>query len=145
MNEKEIVLKMISEGKISVEDGEKLLRAMGNNREDKSENSSKQESEKKITSVVIKNESENKKSSSGKLVILVESTSGENVKLNIPLKMAGIAAKMMPQAAFNKLRNDGIDILEIINNINEFIENVNEDIVNVESSNGDKIRIYIDK
>ncbi len=86
MSEKEKLLQMVAEGKISVDDGERLLKAIG-------EVEKKEENEKTTKTVVkaITRSKSSNKNLKGKLIILVDSSEGDNVKINLPLKLANFA------------------------------------------------------
>ncbi len=131
----EKVLTMVAEGKISVEDGERLIKAI---KEAKS-------SQNQTTDVVsYNNGSRDHKSMKGKLVIDIQSAKGEKVKLNLPLKLAKFASKMIPKERLKEVEREGYNIKEILNHIRSF-DNIEDDIVNITSGNGDKVRIYIDR
>jgi len=133
MEERERILNMLSEGKISVKEAEKLLKAVGD----------KKESTKKGTS--IKEKKSSVKKLDGKLKIIVESEDGDNVNISVPLKLAGMVGKLMPGSAKEELENEGIDIGALVNGLGDAIDDFDEDIVNINSSDGDKVRIYIEK
>ncbi len=133
MDERKRILNMLSEGKISVEEAEKLLKAVG---KDKNTNNRKQ------TNTTLSKKSKNIK---GKLRIVVNTEDGDNVNIAIPLKLASMVKSMIPKEAKKELDNEGIDLNNIINSLNESMDEIDEDLVQVESANGDKVRIYIDK
>lgn len=133
MDERERILNMLSEGKISVKEAEKLLKAVGD----------KKESTKKGTS--IKEKKSSVKKLDGKLKIIVESEDGDNVNISVPLKLAGMVGKLMPGSAKEELENEGIDIGALVSGLGDAIDDFDEDIVNINSSDGDKVRIYIEK
>ncbi len=141
MNKKTKILNMIKENKISAEEGLELIKALG--KEDE-----KQE-EKKDLEVIKFNKTDVKddklKNLKGKFVVEVESAAGDNVKINLPLKLARLAVSMIPSEAMSNIREEGIDLSEIINNISDIIDDVDDDIINVESAGGDMVRIYIKK
>ncbi|MBC8391380.1 MAG: hypothetical protein H8E17_02280 [Deltaproteobacteria bacterium] len=138
MSEKEKILNMVAEGKISVSDGEKLLKAIG---------AKKPEPEPEPATEVIHLGGPQKKGSSskGKVIIDIRSAKGENIKVNVPLKMAGLASKMIPKERLAEVEKEGFNIRETLANLTEMIEEIDEDIVNISSSNGDRIRIYVEK
>ncbi|HMA69684.1 MAG TPA: hypothetical protein VKN74_07410 [Candidatus Mcinerneyibacterium sp.] len=133
MEERERILNMLSENKISVKEAEKLLKAVGD----------KKESTKKGTS--IKEKKSSVKKLDGKLKIIVESEDGDNVNISVPLKLAGMVGKLMPGSAKEELENEGIDIGALVSGLGDAIDDFDEDIVNINSSDGDKVRIYIEK
>ena len=138
MNEQEKILNMVAEGKISVSDGEKLLKAIGAKK-------SKPESEPTTEVINLGGPSKQKTSSRGKVIIDIRSSRGENIKVNVPLKMAGLASKMIPKERLAEVEKEGFNIRETLSNLTEMIEEIDEDIVNISSSNGDRIRIYVEK
>lgn len=133
MEERKRILNMLYEGKITVEETEKLLKAVGENKKkDRQDNSSK-------------NLAKGKNNLKGKLRIIVNSEDGDNVNISIPLKLAGLVKSLIPKEAKKELNNEGIDLETIVNNLNESMDEIDEDLVQVESANGDKVRIYIDR
>ncbi len=138
MNEQEKILNMVAEGKISVSDGEKLLKAIGAKK-------SKPEPEPATEVITLGGPSKKKTSSRGKVIIDIRSSKGENIKVNVPLKMAGLASKMIPKERLAEVEKEGFNIRETLSNLTEMIEEIDEDIVNISSSNGDRIRIYVEK
>lgn len=140
MNEKEKILNMIAEGKISVADGEKLLKAIGEkiNQPDNAEEP--------VTELIQIGNSNGKGSKPGaKVIIDIRSSRGENIKVNVPLKLAGLASKMIPKERLAEVEREGFNIRETLANLTNMVEDIDEDIVNISSSNGDRIRIYVEK
>jgi len=136
MSEKEKILKMVANGKISVEDGERLLRAVNENEtNDKSPGNL----------IPIKPKKEKKTMGKGKIIIEIQSTKGENIKLNIPLKLGKLASKMIPKDRISDIEKAGIDIQDIIESISDTIDDIDEDILNISSPTGDNIRIYVER
>jgi hypothetical protein len=136
MNEQEKILNMVAEGKISVSEGEKLLKAVG----------AKKSEPEPATEVISPGGSSKKSPSSrGKVIIDIRSSKGENIKVNVPLKLAGLASKMIPKERLAEVEKEGFNIRETLSNLTEMIEEIDEDIVNISSSNGDQIRIYVEK
>ncbi len=136
MNEQEKILNMVAEGKISVSDGEKLLKAIG---------AKKSEPAPEVELIHIGDPQKKKASSRGKVIIDIRSSKGENIKVNVPLKMAGLASRMIPKERLAEVEKEGFNIRETLANLTEMIEEIDEDIVNISSSNGDRIRIYVEK
>ena len=135
MSEKEKILQMVADGKITVEDGEKLLKAVGEVKESKPE----------VSVVKAKNKKNNEKNLKGKLIIQVDSSEGDNVRINLPLKLANFAMNMIPKEQKIMMNNEGIELDEILENISEVVEDLEDDIVNIESASGDNVRIFIEK
>lgn len=146
MSQKEKILSMVADGKISAEEGEKLLKAVN-------ENLGRTKEKEAVVDVseVVFEKKEGVSSASkiahlkGKLVIDIESSDGDNVKVNLPLKLASLAVNMLPKDKIATIEKEGVDIRSILTNINDIVEEMDGDLVNIESSNGDLIRIYIDK
>jgi len=137
--EKKQILVMLEQGKITAEQAEKLLKAV--DIEDSETETKKSESAvrnaEKYSAGAVKLK--------GKFKVEVQSADGDNVMITLPLMLAKLAFNMMPSQKLSEIKANGVDIEQIVNNIEEFIEMVDEDIVNVESANGDKVRIYIEK
>jgi len=113
------ILKMLQDGQISADEAEKLLAAL--NSEEK-------------TPV--------KTSSSRKFLrILIESSDGDNVNVNIPLSLAEVAMNFIPEDVHMELEENDINLEMIIRAIEEDAEG---EIVNINSSDGDIVRIVID-
>ena len=136
-NERGRILNMLRDGKITVDEADKLLQALGS-REHPAEN------------VILKDARGRKPK---RLKVIVDSESDGNqkntkVNLTIPISLiraAGpIVLKNMPYEAQQKLDEMGIDIGQILIEIDNLVENgLDEDIVNVDSE-GDKVRIYVE-
>jgi len=140
MNEKEKILNMIAEGKISVSDGEKLLKAIG---EKLGRDSNTEEP---VSEIIRLGDAEGKNTAGrGKVIIDIRSSKGENIKVNVPLKLAGLASRMIPKERLAEVEREGINVREMLSNLSSMIEGIDEDIVNISSSNGDRIRIYVEK
>jgi len=136
--EKKQILVMLEQGKITAEQAEKLLRAVDvPESESEPKRSEPVKNIEKVTMGGVKIK--------GKFKVEVESADGDNVMITLPLMLAKLAFNMMPAQKLNEIKSNGVDIEQIVNNIEEFIDMVDEDIVNVESANGDKVRIYIEK
>lgn len=134
MEDKKRVLKMIEEGKISAEEGLKLLEALESNPGDKV----------KVNKQPIVDENEffkiDKNSSKEKMIyIRVISSDGERVKVNIPIgffKVLG-SNSIMGSANLDKYNID-------INSIIDAVENGFEGrLVEVNSDDGDRVIIEI--
>lgn len=80
-----------------------------------------------------------------KFKIVVKSADGDNVTITLPLMLAKLALNMMPKNKMADIKKEGIDLEQIVSNIDSFVDMVDEDIVNVESANGDVVRIYLEK
>ncbi|MBU3916880.1 hypothetical protein KKA14_15215 [bacterium] len=137
------IIEMISEGKISPEDGEKLIRAI---KEGYSDSSRERSGQKKRGGFNLPEKLKTlNRRLTGKIVIDISSSSGEEVKINLPLRLAGMAMNMIPRDRIDILEREGINLRDTLDNISEIVDGIDEDIVNITSSNGDKVRIYIEK
>ncbi len=138
--EKLQILKMLEEKKISVEQAEKLLKAV-----DSAEGKTELRKPAVPAAPVPVEKSEVGGKLKGKFKVVVESSDGDNVVITLPLMLAKLAMNMMPKNKMADIKNEGIDLEQIVANIDSFVDMVDEDIVNVESANGDIVRIYIEK
>jgi len=136
MNEKTKILEMLKEGKINVDEAERLINAISSN---------KSNTEKKQAEVAIINPKNKGKNIKGKLKIIVESADGDNVRISIPLKLAYAIDKMMPKKVYADMQEEGIDLKAILANISDITDELDEDIVNVDSADGDKVRVFIER
>ncbi|HBZ6547814.1 TPA: hypothetical protein MMH54_002146 [Clostridium perfringens] len=134
MDEKKKILEMISEGKISPEEGMKLLNALGENKEE----------------FVIK------KKIYKTLKVKVEVENEEvKVNLSIPLSLIKVASgftKFIPEDAMNNIEKGGVNLKDIdFKKVIEEIENGELDdttICDVDINNKDDgkviVKIYVD-
>ena len=130
--EREQILQMLSDGKISPQEADKLIDAIGN----------------KVEKAVIVKTIDNggkKVQLNGKLRIEVKSADGDDVKIAVPLKLANLITTFVPKDKMSQLEEKGVNLNEIFSNIDEFTKNMDEDIVNIQSADGDHVRIYIEK
>ena len=126
MNEKLAILKMVEEGKISVEEASKLLQSV----EDKNQELSLVTRTTERTAKWIK--------------IRVIDDEGTRVNVNLPIALVDVAFKIAKASDSNfdvKLGNVNVDIDAIIKMIQEGAEGK---IVDVESSDGTKVEIVIE-
>ena len=137
MREKEKILKMVSEGKISVDDAEKLLNAINENRVGRTR------PEQKMIKVIDRFKQAIPRS--GKIIIDIQSSRSESVKIKLPLKLATLAMNMIPKEKLAEMDHEGVHIKDILVRISEMVDEVDEDILNVTSASGDSIRIYIER
>lgn len=116
------ILDLLSKGIITPQDAEKLLSAMGDN------------SEPQVIDAIP-----SKKTPFRMLKILIDSTDGDLVKIEIPIEFA----KLLKSNKFNldKLDDMDIDIDSIIGMINS---GAFGELVNITSSDGDKIKIVVE-
>jgi len=129
MDEKKKILEMVKKGKISVDEAERLLNALGNDAD-------------KPKSAVV---SSSGKAVKGKLRIEVDSNDGDKVRIALPLKLASTLKSMIPKQASEQMTAEGIDINLLLDSLNEGLDSIDEDLVNIKSNDGDTVRIYVDK
>lgn len=144
-NDRNRILSMLSEKKITVEEAEKLLAALDDNKTTQPAEPVVKPNRKRPKKVRILVDTGEKDGDSAK------------VNLNIPVSlirtMGPMLAKKIPDNAKNKLEEKGVDIEEILNSIETMLDDAgendfNEDIVNVDvgETDGDsvKVRIYFE-
>ncbi|MBN1151321.1 hypothetical protein JXA84_08900 [candidate division WOR-3 bacterium] len=135
MNEKAKILEMLNEGKITVDEAEKLLNAVNEVK------SNEFQAPKPPKAPASPSSSKTK----GKIKIEVLSSDGDNVRISVPLKLVKAIDKMLPNKVALELEEEGINLRDLISNIDETIDEIDEDLVNIVSSEGDNVRIYIEK
>ncbi|OSB19294.1 hypothetical protein B2H94_09385 [Clostridium sporogenes] len=119
------VLKMLSEGKINIEKCADLVEAMYKNKETN------------ITNVNNYNEKMFK--------IYVDSSEGDNVKINIPVVVLNSILKITGKLPIKNADLEGIDLEMLAETISKAIESeILGEIVSVNSSKGDIVRIVIE-
>lgn len=128
MDENMRILKMLEEGKITAEQAQDLLSAMGHEQQLPAE----------VTDI---SESEyNKKM----FWIQVESMNKDTVNVKLPIKAIKKILKITGKIPVPKEEMQGFDMEELTNAIIECLDSqVVGDIVNVTSSDGSKVRVYI--
>jgi hypothetical protein len=134
-NEKERIIRILEEGKISADDAAKLLAALGEG------DAPKQKA------------SENPDMKGRKLRCIVDVDGDENVKVNVALPLAlakiadGIITNVIPKEATRELEAQGINLTAI--NLGEIVDTLtdfDEDIVNVDISGDEniKVKVYVE-
>lgn len=126
MSEKLTILKMVEEGKISVEEASKLLQSIENKSQE--------------LSLVTKSTERTAKW----IKIKVIDDKGTKVNVNLPIALVDVAFKIAKASDSNfdvKLGNVNVDIDAIINMIQEGAEGK---IVDIDSSDGTKVEIVIE-
>lgn len=134
MEDKKRILKMVEEGKISAEEGIKLLDAL-----EVSDNK-----EEKVHKEVSINDEEflkiEKDRSKGKMIyVRVISSDGERVKVNIPVEFLKILGTNIAMGGMN-LEKHNVDINSIISAVENGFEGR---LVEVDSNDGDKVIVEI--
>jgi hypothetical protein len=129
MNSKEQILQMVKEGTISVEDGIKLLEALG------VQNAQTQS----VQPVINVNPAGGRKM----LRVIVDSAKGDVVRINVPTSLvkAGLNLSSQLKIDGNPVDMKGVDVDMIMAAIEE---GATGEIVNVESAEGDTVKIFID-
>ena len=125
------ILEMLKADKVSVEEAERLLKALGSAGKQKSE---------------IADNKSGLKGTPRFLRILVDSADGDEVDIKLPLALVKSGLKIssiMPKGAEEKLRGKGIDLEKFAElNPQELIEALSELEISVESGDGDEISIF---
>lgn len=141
MNEKQRILKMVSEGTISVEEAEILLEALNKNtpsEELKLKDSRGRKNKNLLVDIDAKSENDTKAKVKIKLPLSL-------VKALVPVMKSGL-----PHEAREELNKKGIDIDQIIEateKLSDELEATEDNIVDIEAGEGsDKatVRIYVD-
>ena len=141
-DERQRILTMVAEGKISVDEAEKLLDALKNN---------KGESMGTLAPSLTVSEKKNLKY----LRVLVESKSKDNVNVRVPMALLRAGLKLsalIPPAAYSKINEQmsekgfNLDINQILKggDIEELIESMAELNVDVNSADGDIVRVFFE-
>ncbi len=109
------ILKLVEEGKITAEEGDRLITAL---------------------------ESKHEKREAGKYIrLMVNSHEGKKVNLRIPLGLASVMLRYIPKDARMTLDEHKIDVEELILLARE--GKIGE-ILDVETEEGDKVKIWIE-
>lgn len=129
MNSKEQILQMVKEGTITVEDGIKLLEALG----------AQGAQTQSVQPVINVNPAGGRKM----LRVTVDSAKGDVVRINVPTSLvkAGLNLSNQLKIDGNPVDMKGVDVDMIMAAIEE---GATGEIVNVESAEGDIVKILID-
>ncbi len=131
--ERKKVLDMLSEGKISTEDADRLLSKLAG---------SPDTAAIETTGAARTNGSASLKY----LRVVVDSKNGDNVNIRVPLGLfrTGInLATMVPRASSDKLKENGVDLSYLSSLSGDaLIEELRELKVDVNSNNGDTVRVF---
>lgn len=129
MNEEILmILKMVEEGKISADKAKELIDALGVSSKDTEATVSKRYEDKFLKVAVLSNE-------------------GDKVNIQLPIKIVKEVLKFSGKLPIAKYIEgmDGIDIDALMNTLVSCLDNeVMGEIVNICSSEGDKVKIFID-
>ena len=129
------VLEMLAEGKISVDEAERLLEALKKNTTEMSPQTALTETLNNLPKY---------------LFVKVDAVDGDKVNIRVPLKLvkAGIKLQaLLPQDAQDKinakLNKKGLNLEDFrAENFKDILDALAEFEVNVDDSSGDKVRIY---
>jgi len=140
MNEEALkVLKMIEEGKITAEEGKKLMDAMEEEPAEPARTSAAPEKKNRILRVVVDTRGQGEDDA--------------KVRVNIPLDVARKMAKftaVIPKDAKKEMQDKGIDIdaIDLEGLIEMFVNGeIDENLVDIETGNNGKgasVRVYVD-
>ena len=133
--ERKKVLEMLAEGKISVDEAERLLEALKKKGPESSPQTALTESLNNLPKY---------------LFVKVDAADGDKVNIRVPLKLvkAGIKLQaLLPQDAQDKinakLNEKGINLEDFkAENFKDILDALSEFHVNVDDKKGDKVRIY---
>ena len=139
MNERTRILNMISEGKITVEEAEKLLDALDKRSSDETE------------ALELKDKRGRKPKKLHVNIDSSENAKKSKVDIHIPLSIirtfGPIIVKNLPPEAKAEMDKSGVNFAQIVEDIDKIIlEGSDEDIVNIDTEGDDaaKIRIYLE-
>ncbi|MBT4290737.1 MAG: hypothetical protein HOD92_25705 [Deltaproteobacteria bacterium] len=132
MTETEKILEMISEGKISADDGERLLNAIHG-----------KESSKVPKSINKIEQSSNQDLNEGNIIIEIKSTDCELIKLNLPVEFARFMLNMVTKDKISEFEMNGINLQEILNSIPKMSIGEDQEILNFSTEDGTSIKIYV--
>jgi len=142
------VLQMIEEGKITAEEGAQLLESLRDQDEAKdmdadtggtAENDAYGRS---ISRDERKRQAGRIRGKKLRIQVMDRDTGKVNVNLKIPLRLAKLADKFIPKDAKQEMRDQGIDLSEIIDNIGDDEDGTLVDVTDEEK--GEHLRIYVE-
>lgn len=136
MTETEKILEMISEGKISANDGERLLNAILGTSHPKAP-----DPDKKATPPEIR--TDDQKSKEGNIVIEIKREQDEIVKLKLPVSFAGFMLNMLPKEKISGIQMDGLNLQEILDKVPKIADGEDQELLNISTEDGTSIKIYI--
>jgi hypothetical protein len=128
--ERKKILEMIAQGKVTPEEGERLLAAMG-------ESAQAGPHPAGGGAVAVQPAAGHRW-----LRIHVDTSEGERVRVNVPWKLAKFAINFIPKEARARLGDEGFDVSEIIDGIVSGA--ADGEILSVDTNQGDKIRIVVE-
>jgi hypothetical protein len=143
MNEqRQKILSMLTEGKITVEEADKLLEALKNSAQQNVKAGEVQSAARGTSKLKY-------------LRVVVDSVKGDNVNIRVPVAIlrAGIKlSSLIPPQAYQKLNEKmtekgvDVDINQILKNgdFEELIESMGDLNVDVNSKDGDKVKVFFE-
>jgi hypothetical protein len=134
MTETEKILEMISEGKISASDGERLLNAIHGTPQSKVPEPKNNQSKVQLN---------DQKPNEGNIIIDIRREQEEIVKLKLPVSFAGFMLNMLPKEKISGIEMDGLNLQEILNNIPKMANGEDQEILNIRTEDGTSIKIYV--
>lgn len=134
------VLSMVAQGKLSIEEAEKLLDLIQKN------GGTKMQVESPVTF---------EKQELKYLRVVVDSKQGDNVNIRVPMALLKAGLKLsalIPPAAYQKINEHmqqkgvELDVNQILKNgnVEELIESIGELNVDVNSAQGDKVKVFFE-
>ncbi len=135
MNEEYMrILKMIEEGKVTAEEGAELMKAIGGGEGDGDEKVEAQLSG-------VKSSFKGKKL---RIKVTDTETGKDKANIRIPLRLAKIAEKLIPREAKAQMKGQGIDLSDILSNIDELVDGPLVDIDANDKDDHVNVSIYVD-
>lgn len=130
--ERKRVLEMLAQGKITAEEAERLLEKIEARASSEGDDSSTNGSHRTAVPTFLR--------------VVVESVDGDQVNIRVPLALVRTGIKlttMLPSEASEKIRDAGIDLSQLSElQGDELMKALEELRVDVDSSDGDKVRIF---
>ncbi len=123
------ILKMIEEGKLTAEEGADLIKALG------------AEQPREEAAARLRNTISGKKL---RIVVTNLDTGKDAVNIRIPLRLARMAEKMIPNQAKQEMREQGIDLSNLLTGLDEIGDGPLVDIDSDDGKEHVKVLIYIE-
>ena len=140
------VLKMVEEGKISSEQGAKLINSIKNKEENAVVNIPQEVNIEEKKFELVQPENSIKFPNERMLRIFVDSSDGDKVKVNLPIRIVKSMIKAtgkIPNVNINNM--EGVNGEEVMDSISAAIDgDMVGQIVDIESSDGDIVKIVIE-
>ena len=143
MDEKQKILKMVEDGKITAQDALELLEALGKNEEVVTPPKPKSKGKKKMFRIRIDAQGDSHGSGRAKVNV--------NIPINVAKKLTSLT-RMIPDSAKGEMEKEGFNIDEL--NLQELLEAIeegemDESIVDIDAEGDDgeggaKVKIYVD-